>query len=74
MPHEKNPDELGSLWSQTGAKGEYLTGTIDGVKVVCFRNDRATPENKQPAWRVLRSKPREGAQPQIRPAKDDPWA
>jgi uncharacterized protein (DUF736 family) len=56
---ERNPDELGALWLKSSARGEFMTGTINGVKVVCFKNDRKTSEN-QPDWRVLKSKPREG--------------
>ena len=55
---EKNPDELGALWTRTGGRGEYMTGTINGVKVVCFANDKRGNE-KAPDWRVLKSKPRE---------------
>lgn len=61
MPYEKDPSEIGSLWSKSGAKGEYLTGEINGVKVVCFKNRSDNP--KAPAWRVLKSKPRENAAP-----------
>ena len=57
MAFEKNPDELGALWAKNGAKGPYLTGEINGVKVVCFP---AKPTEKGPAWRVLKSKPRDG--------------
>jgi len=53
----KNPDELGALWVKQGARGEYMTGTIDGVKVVVFRADKKS--DKSPDWRVLRSKPRD---------------
>lgn len=53
----KDENEVGALWSKTGAKGEYLTGTVNGVAVVCFRNDRKT--GKQPDWRVLKAKPRD---------------
>lgn len=55
----KNPDELGALWMKSGAKGDYMTGTINGVAVVLFRNDRKEPGGKQPDWRVMKSKPRE---------------
>lgn len=54
----KNPDELGALWVKTSERGEYMTGTINGVNVVCFPNTRKTAA-KQPDWRVLKSKPRE---------------
>lgn len=56
MAYEKNPDELGCLWSRDGAKGEYLTGEINGVRVVCFLTK---PSEKGPKWRVLKAKPRE---------------
>lgn len=54
----KDPNELGALWSKQSARGEYLTGNINGIEVVCFRNDKATAENKQPYWRVLKSQPK----------------
>lgn len=57
MAFEKNPDELGALWLKQGAKGDYMTGTIDGVKVVCFPAKQTS--DKSPAWRVLKSKPRD---------------
>jgi hypothetical protein len=53
----KNPDELGALWIKSGRKGDYLTGTINGQAVVCFRNDRKAEGSKQPDWRVLKSQP-----------------
>jgi hypothetical protein len=53
---EPKAEELGALWVNTGAKGEYLTGTIGGVRVVCFRNDKKTPGDKLPTWRVLKAK------------------
>lgn len=58
MPNH-NPDELGALWVKEGKKGKYLTGTINGVAVVCFKNDRKT--GNQPDFRVLKSKARTDA-------------
>ena len=59
MPFEKDENEIGALWAKTSAKGnEFMSGTIDGMDVVCFRNTKKTSE-KQPDWRVLKSKPRE---------------
>ena len=67
MPYQQDPNEIGALWSKTGGKGEYMTGTINGVKVVCFRQQKRS--DKSPDWKVLKSKPREQA-----PAEDDaPW-
>lgn len=53
MPN--NPDEIGALWLKSGAKGDYMTGTINGVAVVCFANKTDNP--KAPTWRVMKSKP-----------------
>ena len=52
----KDPNELGALWIKSGNRGEYMTGTINGVAVVCFKNDRKT--GNQPDWRVLKSQPK----------------
>lgn len=52
-------DEIGALWVQNGPKGEYMTGTINGQKVVVFANDKKSSD-KAPDWRVLKSKPRNG--------------
>lgn len=59
MAYEKNPDELGALWLKTGSKGDYMTGEINGVKVFCTPTKSENP--KAPAWRVMKSKPREEA-------------
>ncbi len=56
----QNPDELGALWEKSSAKGPYMTGTINGVKVVVFKNGNKRSD-QQPDWRVMRSKPREDA-------------
>lgn len=59
MAYEKDPDEIGALWVRTSAAGkEYMTGEINGEKVVLFR---AKASEKGPAWRVMKSKPRDGA-------------
>ena len=55
---KKNEDELGALWVKSGAKGEYMTGTINGVPVVCFPTGKPAG-SKQPDWRVLKSKPKD---------------
>lgn len=66
MAYEKDEHEIGALWLKQSAKGtEYLSGEINGVKVVCFR---AKPTEKGPSWRVLKSQPREDREEQ--PARD----
>jgi hypothetical protein len=59
VSYEKNPDELGALWLKRGGKGEYMTGEINGVKVFCTPTNSSNP--KAPAWRVMKSKPKDSA-------------
>lgn len=54
---KKNPDELGALWVKESQRGEFMTGTINGQAVVCFKNDRK--QGNQPDWRVMKAKPRD---------------
>lgn len=61
MAEFKRESEIGALWAKTGGKGPYLTGEINGVKVVCFPNTKGG--DRAPAWRVLKSKPRDEATP-----------
>jgi uncharacterized protein (DUF736 family) len=63
MPND--PNEIGALWRKTSARGEYFTGTINGVAVVVFPNRKTT--DKQPDFRVLKSRPKEDRAP----VKDD---
>ena len=55
---ERDPNELGALWEKSGKHGAYMTGTINGVAVVVFKNSRKA-NDKQPDWRVLKSQLRE---------------
>jgi hypothetical protein len=69
MAYEKDPDELGALWLKSGAKGEYLTGEISGVKVVCLKV--TAKSEKSPTWRVLKSKPRDEEAPRTNVTSQD---
>jgi uncharacterized protein (DUF736 family) len=60
-------EELGALWSKTSDRGEYLTGTINGVRVICFR-EREKRNPKGPDWRVLKARERPATPP---PPQDD---
>ena len=52
MPEEKKKD-IGGLWEQTSQKGVvYLSGTINGQKVVLFQNTYKKPGENGPDWRV----------------------
>lgn len=54
---ERNPDEIGALWLKESAKGKYLSGTINGERVVVFKNEKKSNE-KAPDYRVLRARER----------------
>lgn len=58
MPNE---NELGALWIKHSARGEYMTGTVQGIKVVVFKNERKTSD-KAPDWRILKSTPRDSSE------------
>lgn len=79
MPFEKDPDEIGALWIKSGARGEYMTGTINSQPVVLFKNDRKREGSKAPDWRVLKAKAKEELAkhpPAPKPAEQDdeiPW-
>jgi hypothetical protein len=59
--------ELGSLWSRTSSKGEFLSGkiTIEGVEheIILFPNSFKEPGDRKPDWRIYKSQPREGYAP-----------
>jgi hypothetical protein len=63
---QQNPDELGALWEKAGAKGPYMTGTINGQRVVVFKNGNKGSE-KAPDWRVLKARTQAATE-----ATDDP--
>jgi uncharacterized protein (DUF736 family) len=55
---------IGALWLQTAKSGyKYFNGKIelDGkeYKIVVFKNENATEENRQPNYRILEQKPLE---------------
>lgn len=56
----KDPNEIGALWIKKSAGGKaYLSGKIEGIGyVVVFKNNNKK-NDKQPDYRILKSKPRE---------------
>ncbi len=68
MPFEKDENEIGALWVRSGAKGEFLSGTVNGQDVICFRTKSSNP--KAPAWRVMKSQPKPSAADQRTPLDD----
>lgn len=49
-------ESIGALWKNE--KG-YLTGTINGVKIIAFKNDYKQEGDKQPDFKVYVSKPKQ---------------
>ena len=53
--------DIGALWIKNGAKGQYMTGTIEingeKLNIVCFTNQNKK-ETKHPDWRILKAQPR----------------
>lgn len=72
MAFEKDPNEIGALWEKSGANGPYMTGTINGERVVLFRIDGKRSE-KSPDWRVLKSTPKESPNETQAPAEEPPF-
>jgi uncharacterized protein (DUF736 family) len=60
MPYEKDENEIGELWAKHSDKaGDYMSGTINGVRVTIFRN-RKKSMDKHPDWRVMKAPERSG--------------
>jgi len=53
----KQDDKIGALWLRSSERGDYMTGEINGVKVVIFTNGYKQDE-KHPDYIVYKSKPR----------------
>lgn len=57
MPEDRK--EIGRLWINTSKSGtEYLSGTINDVKVVAFKNSKR-PDKRDADWRVFESTQRQ---------------
>lgn len=54
-----NKEPIGALWEKVSKKEEkYLTGTVNGEKVIIFSNRNKNSSN-QPDYRVYKQEPRE---------------
>lgn len=51
-----NDEELGCLWTKEKNGKVYMTGTINGVQIVCFQNTYRKEGSNQPHWRVFRAR------------------
>lgn len=62
MPYGKDPSELGCFWNKFDSRGRpFMTGVVNGVNVVVFQNTKK--HDRQPDWRVMKSKPRTATVP-----------
>lgn len=71
MPFEKDPNEIGVLWTKSGRRGDYFTGIINGEGVVVFATNAKSP--KAPQWRVLKAQKKDEAdqRPEARVVRTD---
>lgn len=70
MPFEKDPSEIGVLWNKSGAKGDYMTGTIEGIGPVVVFPIRSASD-RAPNWRILKAQPKPKPQTATVGADDD---
>ena len=50
---DQKKQSIGGLWINTSAKGdEYLSGDIEGRKVIIFKNTWKKEGEKTPDWRI----------------------
>lgn len=49
--------EIGALWAKEGSKGTYYTGTVNGHRVVMFKQKDTS--NGKPSFKILKEKERE---------------
>ena len=55
MPSKE--DKIGALWVRTSDRGDYMTGEINGQKIVVFTNGYKQSE-KHPDYVIYKSRPR----------------
>ncbi len=70
MPFERDPSEIGVLWIKSGAKGDWLSGTINGEPVIAFKNTAKKEGSKAPDWLVKRPQKKAPAPPAV-PTHDE---
>jgi uncharacterized protein (DUF736 family) len=52
--------DIGALWMKTSSKGtQFMSGTINGQRVVVFRNERKQEGERTPDWRIYPETPRD---------------
>jgi hypothetical protein len=51
-------DSIGALWAKFDTRGRpFFTGVVNGVNIVVFQNTKTN--DRQPDWRIKKSKPKE---------------
>lgn len=74
---KRDPNELGALWLKEGKKGQFLSGRVGDLEVICFPVTGGGLGTHLPAWRVLKSDGRRASRTHERPVDpgpDDPFA
>lgn len=52
--------EIGALWVESGKTEKYMTGTVNGEKVIIFKNKFKEKGDKKPFYRVYKDKTLDG--------------
>jgi uncharacterized protein (DUF736 family) len=62
--------DIGALWEKTSKAGRrFLSGTIDGKRIVVFANVHKQPGERTPDWRIYEdTQPAPGAEQASSPA------
>lgn len=61
---EQQTKDIGALWQKVSKNGKtYLSGTINGQRVVVFKNERKQEGERTPDWRIYPETPRDDAAP-----------
>ena len=60
---EWNDREIGALWVNVkqGSNDKYLTGQVNGEKVIMFKNKYKDDNPKAPDFRIYKQKDQEGS-------------
>jgi uncharacterized protein (DUF736 family) len=57
---EQQTKDIGALWQKVSKNGKtYLSGTVNGQRVVVFKNERKQEGERTPDWRIYPEAPRE---------------
>jgi hypothetical protein len=61
---EEKKKAIGGLWLNEGKNGKkYMSGSVNGQKIIIFKNDFKQEGDKSPDYKIFESTPKEGFTP-----------